>query len=380
MRRPRALGVFVDRPWPGATGDMQRVRALVAAVGEVADLRVVLAPQGRAEGGPPPGLDVVEHPRRRDPRAALVSFAKGLPAGRPLMMAFYRQEDVRRAIGEHLAGFDPDLVVTHHLGGASLVDGLVDPTKVILDLPNDEVQRFGRLASMGGAAGRLRYATDQLLTRRWLRHHLGGYRAVTVVSAEDAEAYRRVAPGARIVEVANGTHPPPRVRDDPGGREVLFLGDLAYRPNRDAIEWFIERVLPTAPVDSVRVVGRGEVRPAPRVVALGFVDDLEAELRRATAMIVPLRAGGGTRLKVLEAFGWGIPVVSTALGVEGLGAEPGRHYLQAETPAEWTAALHQVLGDPDLRARLAREARALVDARFTWPQTTGPLRDLVADG
>ena len=376
---PRVLAVFVDRPWPGLTGDMQRVRALVAAVERRAESRVVLAPRaGSPAGRPPKRLRVSEVERSGAPAGAVARFVGGLPAMRPPMMAFYRQGPVRRHLERAIEEHEPDLVLTHHLGGAAIVDGLVPRDRVVLDLPNDEVQRFGRLAATsGGVAGRVRWSAERELAQRWFRRSLGGYRAVTVVSEEDAEAYRRLVPEARIVVVPNGTDPPPSVRPDPGGREVLFLGDLEYAPNRDGIEWFVAHVLPGADVEAVRVVGRGSVTAAPKVVALGFVDDLAAELRRATAMVVPLRAGGGTRLKVLEAFGWGIPVVSTLLGVEGLAAEPEVHYLAAETPTEWHAQLDRVLGDEALRARLAAAGRALVDDRFTWTVATAPLEELL---
>lgn len=379
MSGPRVLAVFVDRPWPGLTGDMQRVRAMVRALATDADLRIVVAPRGPGEGAPPPTLDVVEVERTAGHAAALVRFAAGLPARRPPMMAFYRQPAVRATVADAVRAHVPDVVLTHHLGGAAIVDGIVEPDRVVVDLPNDEVQRFGRLAEISSPLGRLRFAAERALTKRWLGAQLERYRAVTVVSDEDAAAYRSLAPAARVVVVPNGTDPPPSVRPDPGGASVLFLGDLAYAPNRDGIEWFVRRVLPGSSVDEVRIVGRGDVDAGtdPRVVVCGFVDDLAAELRRATAMVVPLRAGGGTRLKVLEAFGWGIPVVSTRLGVEGIGAEPGRHYLAAETPEEWVEALARLVADASLRAELAGAARALVDERFTWDLAVRPLRATV---
>lgn len=378
MTKRRVLAVFVDRPWPGATGDMQRVRALVDAIRPVADVHVFLAPRGGEAGQPPAGLPVTESIRPRDMGGAVLRAAAGALRDRPPMMAFYRQRAVRSALARELASVRPDIVLTHHLGGAGLVDGLADPASVILDLPNDEVQRFDRMTDVTRGAQRVRFGAERVLTKRWVQRRLASYRAVTVVSDEDEAGYRALAPAARLALVPNGTTPPERIRPDSGGRELMFLGDLAYAPNREGLAWFVEHVLPDADVVSeLRVVGRGAAPAAPRVRALGYVDDLASELDRAVAIVVPIRAGGGTRLKVLDAFGHGVPVVSTALGVEGLGAVPGVHYLAAESPAEWLAALDAIVNDATLRERLATAARALVCERFTWSRVTEPLVELV---
>ena len=378
MTAPRVLGVFVDRPWPGVTGDMQRVRALVDAIQPVSDLSIFLAPRGTGAGRPPVELRVVEVARTRGRGRAAARFVAGIPRARPPMMAFYRQPAVRRALARVLAELQPDVVLTHHLGGAALVDGLVNPAKVILDLPNNEVQRFGRMVGVAQGLQKARFRAERALTKRWVQRHMPSYRAVLVVSSEDEAAYRALAPSARLMTVANGTSPPVDPRADPGGCEILFLGDLEYAPNREGLTWFVEHVLPnSAAVSALRVAGRGPAPVAERVDALGFVDDLEAELDRVVAMVVPIRAGGGTRLKVLEAFGHGVPVISTELGVEGLGAQPGVHYLAAESPTQWVDALEAVIRDESLRQRLSAAGRALVDANFTWPDVTAPLVELM---
>jgi glycosyltransferase involved in cell wall biosynthesis len=129
---------------------------------------------------------------------------------------------------------------------------------------------------------------------------------------------------------------------------------------------------------TLRVVGRGQPPRHPQVDAAGFVPDLAAEWSRATALVVPLRSGGGTRLKVLEAFAHGVPVVSTALGVEGVGAVPGLHYACGDTAEELVASARAVLADADRREGLARAARDLVH-EFTWARCTSPLQELVTE-
>ena len=370
------LAVLVDRPWPPVTGARKRLQAMLEALRGCGDLRVFLA---AAEPGPvDPSVDVDEVVRPSStPRSAARALA-GAVSSRPPMMAFYRQAEVRRRLREVLAETAPDVVVTHHLGGAGLVDGLWDPARLVLDLPDHDVTRFARFAELSSGPARARWRIEERLTARWMRAHLGRIGAVTVTSAADGDALRALVPGARLSVAPNGTSLEGPRRPDPSGRSLLFLGDLEYLPNRDGLRAFVEDVLPTVPeVGELRVVGRGPSVGGDRVVAVGFVHDLGPEWARATAMVVPLRAGGGTRLKILDAFGQGVPVVSTAIGVEGLDAVDGEHYLRAESPDEWRAALVRLLGDAALRERLSVAGRRLVEDRYTWTATMQPLRDAV---
>jgi glycosyltransferase involved in cell wall biosynthesis len=105
---------------------------------------------------------------------------------------------------------------------------------------------------------------------------------------------------------------------------------------------------------------------APGVSAPGFVDDVRPYLGAAEVYLCPIRDGGGTRLKVLDALSSGLPLVATALAVEGLGMSDGRHYLRAEMPADYVECVRRLGDEPELRARLCAEGRALVEQRFAW--------------
>ena len=134
---------------------------------------------------------------------------------------------------------------------------------------------------------------------------------------------------------------------------------------------------------AVRVVGRipdalAKRLAGPHVEVLGEVADLEPELRRADVAIVPLRIGGGTRLKVIEAFATGIPVVSTSVGAEGLGVEPGHDLLIGDDPRSFAAACCDVIGDDRLRAELVRSGHAHIDRPFRWSAVCGQVAELAA--
>lgn len=207
-----------------------------------------------------------------------------------------------------------------------------------------------------------------------------------VVSEEDRQALERIG-GTRFTIVPNGVDTDffcraalahERRAPLPFTIPVLvFSGTLDFRPNVDALVWFVESVLPKIhthrPDVRLLVVGR---RPAPvlcrlaeqgRIVLTGEVADVRPYLAGATVYIVPMRIGGGIRLKVLEAFALEMPVVSTALGVEGVaGLYDGTHFLLADTPQQFADAILRLLDDPAAGRVLGAAARELAIAGYDW--------------
>jgi glycosyltransferase involved in cell wall biosynthesis len=158
---------------------------------------------------------------------------------------------------------------------------------------------------------------------------------------------------------------------------VVFTGSMDWLANIDGIRFMMEKIWPGVreqmPSAKMTVVGR---KPPPSLVEQGrrlnagwkfsgFVDDIRPYVWRAAAFVIPLRVGGGTRIKAFEAMAMGCPVVSTSIGIEGLELEAGRHYLRADSPAEFVGAIVCLLRDADLRRRLSEEARAHVERRFS---------------
>ena len=157
---------------------------------------------------------------------------------------------------------------------------------------------------------------------------------------------------------------------------IVFTGTIDYYPNIDGLTYFVEEVLPLVrqQIPGVRffIVGK-DPPPAirrygrdPGIVVTGTVDDVRGYFRKTTAVVVPLRIGGGTRLKILEAMAMGKPVVSTAVGAEGLEVADGENILIADDPPGMARALISVLRDRALRERLAGAGRKLVEERYDW--------------
>ncbi len=212
---------------------------------------------------------------------------------------------------------------------------------------------------------------------------------VACVSPQDATALRKLGAGIQPVLIPNGLrltdYPFPADDGQPlpvelssaaDGPLLVFTGKMDYRPNWDALEWFTSAILPRIaaiePQVKLAVVGRG-LRPRlasrldpGRVILAGGVPDTRPFIARADVAVMPLRMGGGTRFKLLEAMALGAPVVSTRRGVEGFQAAHGQELLLADGPDEFAQAVLRVLGDPDLRRRLRLAARAFVEARYEW--------------
>jgi glycosyltransferase involved in cell wall biosynthesis len=259
------------------------------------------------------------------------------------------------------------------------------PTVLDLDDLEDEkiAARLGVPAE--GAAGPVDRIRRSLATavgheemRRWRRlHRRADHRvdAVAVCSPVDAERARSRGV-SRATVVPNG-YPPvtkplgrPTVGDGP---VLLFQGLLRYPANIDAARWLVTEVLPELrarrPGVRLRLVGEygpgvGALAEPPLVTVVGPVPSMDPELARADLVVVPVRYGSGTRIKIIEAFAHRIPVASTTVGAEGLGAEDGVHLLLGDTAVELATACDRLLSDDGLRAALTDRAHELYTSRY----------------
>jgi polysaccharide biosynthesis protein PslH len=228
---------------------------------------------------------------------------------------------------------------------------------------------------------------------------------IVAVSRTDADEMRRLFGVTRVSEIPTGVDvqyfrpwgglQPAAGFSPPAGPEVtgadlVFVGSMDWLPNVDGVMFFVREVLPLIrrrrPETTLAVVGR---TPAAKVAQLaaedsricvtGTVPDIRPWLWGSAVSIVPLRIGGGTRLKIYEAMAAKIPVVSTTIGAEGLDATPGTHLLVADAPAAFADATAALLRDPDLRRRLAANARRLVEARYSWETIGERLEKIYTD-
>ena len=263
-------------------------------------------------------------------------------------------------------------------------------TKLVLSTHNIESQRFARELQV--ARWSLRRAVlqaDQLISGRWEEKAVRRFDGAVAVSAADRQWLERHLDGRPVALVPNGVdtdHFQRRTPRTANPATIVFTGVMDYPPNEDAVLWFADKVWPLLhqrwPDLVFQIVG---TRPTPRVVALagragievtGEVPDVRPYVEQALAFVVPLRSGGGTRLKILQAMAIGCPVISTQLGAEGLTVNDGGDILFAEQPADFVARIQDLKSSPELASRLSGSARALVLRQYDWQSCLSALEPL----
>jgi glycosyltransferase involved in cell wall biosynthesis len=203
-----------------------------------------------------------------------------------------------------------------------------------------------------------------------------------MVSDADATLLRRDVPDARTVVIPNGVDTTEFRPGDGPERGIVFVGGMTWFPNRDALEYFASDLLPRlraigvdAPVTWVgRALPGAAEHYAPSGIKLtGYVDDVKPAVQAAACYVVPLRVGGGTRLKILDAWAMGKAIVSTSVGCEGLDARDGWNILIRDDPDAFAEAVRRVLEDRQLRERLEANARATAEQQYEWDLIGGRL-------
>lgn len=308
----------------------------------------------------------------------------------PIPVATDRSPAGRAAVAEALR--QADIVVADFLHSAVLLPPSL-PMASVLFTHNVEAEIFARHAKL--AEGGFRRALWEEQTRkmeRFERDTLARFDAVVAVSERDRDQFRK------RYGVASSTIPTgvdldyyafhaPAAEAEP---LVVFTASMDSLANIDGVRWFMDAVWPLVtrevPDARMRVIGRnpdaGLVDEAKRrglaFAFTGYVEDVRPHLEGAAAYVIPLRVGGGTRIKAYEAMAFGLPAVSTAIGIEGLGVEPDRHFLLADTAEDFAAAVVRLLRDGTARRRLAGEARALVEGHFSARAVGRAFEDICA--
>ena len=249
------------------------------------------------------------------------------------------------------------------------------------------------------------YEVDRVAPRRWpkalysllqarklARFEAAACRLADVtltVSAQDAEALRTLEPRGQYRVIPNAIDPeayPPR--DSTSSRPaLLFAGTLEYRPNADAARWLLDAVMPAVwarvPQTQVFVVGRGPApdlvargQRDPRIAVTGLVESVDPYWARSTVYVLPVRGGGGRRFKALEAMAAGLPLASTPMGMEGIDAEDGTHYLGGASAGALADAIARLLEDQPLRERIVAAAGVLVRQQYDWRVVAPRLLDV----
>lgn len=392
--RDYSLLLVIPRlPWPPVWGFAQRAYQLARNLADRAHVTVLTCatPQQRpdVEGFAQHVHEVVAVPvADAPPPRRRIAQVRALVTGKPFHAYGQTSPLMQKVLDDLLRERHFDVVQFESSQMAAL--RMPADTPMVIDEHNIESELLDRLARSERSL--LRRAFHRIEARRYRRFEARAWASAagcTTTSQRDTDAIARLHPELPLSVVPNGVDSdffaPMGTPQVP--HRVVFTGLLDYRPNLDGVGWFVDDILPhirrLRPQAEILVVGKGEPnvlrhlsRPGVRIV--GRVPDLRPYLDSASVVVVPLRIGGGTRLKVVEAMSMGKAIVSTSLGSEGIDVVDGEHLVLADSAGAFAAAVVDLLDDHDACRRLGHRARALAIESYSWTGAASTMADLHA--
>lgn len=391
MRRPSVLWLSHFVPFPPKGGCFQRSYNLIARVAANHDIHLVAMKHKRGTH-PEEETRLAETELRRYCRSVhIIDISEStqsvklvlrglmsLLAGSALTVTIFDSKIFRQTMQLVMREHPIDIA---HLDTISLAQYLDDLGEIPAVMTHHGAESFmirRRILRERNPFMKLFFLIEWWALKRYEQRMCPRVAANLVVSAADQEILAQIAPNARFLTVENGVDieyfkpVPPN-----SARELIFAGRLDQYSNREGILFFMRDVWPlirqTHPDTIVNIIGSN---PPQALVSLaqsdsnvkihGFVPDVRPHFQTATVAICPIRDGGGTRIKVLDALAQGIPIVSTSIACEGIEVVPGRDLLVADTPADFARQIARLFDDKELRATLASNARALAERLYAW--------------
>lgn len=393
QRTDRPSILFVTSHWPlaPAYGAQQRVLNIAKVLSTVGDLSFVIVSTEDAD----------EQTTRRTREQFKVCDVIKARRATPVMSLYRLPERLRHEFDPKCLDSDPyqvsgndrasldaligqhDLVWIHTIRTANWFRIYRWPHSV-LDVDDRQSQTHESVAeSCGNLALRLLNRRRAWIWRRRERTFLDRFDLLTVCSEDD---HRYFGGGERIHVIPNGSYRfeagPRKVSDSP---RIGFIGNCEFMPNQHGLRWFIRKVWPEIkrkfPTVQLRLVGRGSDGPVanlgPDIAGLGWLEDPADEISTWSAMIVPVKIGGGTRVKLAEGFARKCPVVATSVGAFGYEVTNGRELLLADSAEQFALSCTQLLSDPALGEAIAASAHRIFLVRWTWDSFEGRIRTVV---
>jgi glycosyltransferase involved in cell wall biosynthesis len=386
MNQPRIVHITPILPVIGGNGLAMRTSMFAEAAARAGECTclVIGQPEPRlTEFALPAGVQVEVLDAAPDTRLKLISIAQP-PAARAQMLVQYGRPvltsilsaTMMQSISKRLEEIAPDLVILSRAYLLPLLDGLpeaLSDTPIAVDLDDDDAAFHLALSRLSGERGDTSEAAmldaEAMLFDRMIKHHASRVARFWIASKASRTIMDERLKLPHLAVISNAVHLPaaPAVRDY-SGQSLLFVGNLQYKPNLDGIDWFIKQVLPRVrkQIETVQIIVAGSGCPAAlrelcHEAGVKLVENpgsLDAVYRTASAAIVPVRAGSGSRLKIIEAGTHTVPVISTRSGADGLDLDPDHHLVQSEDDAQsFAEACVFYLSRPDEASRRAEALR-----------------------
>lgn len=325
---------------------------------------------------------------RRSWLGTAVAAIGGFLEGRPVATTPFIYRDLAQRIREMTGSRQFDVVQIEHSFLAPYRDALAPGYKgaTVLSLHNIGAQQYRSMYDMSSGAARLPAAIKRFLMRGWEAAYAQQFDRTIVVSDRDRERLLETAPGCRVAVIENGVDCNklrPLAMPQPDRQEILFVGTMGYLPNRDGARYFCREILPiireSLPDCRLTIAGSGGLEHLSDLARPGLIEitgrvaDLQPYYARSRVAVVPLRSGGGSRLKILEAMAFGRPVVSTSLGREGLDLVDGREILTADEPGTFARQVVTLIEDQQRWTEQVSAARLRVEQSYDWSLIAGRL-------
>jgi glycosyltransferase involved in cell wall biosynthesis len=296
--------------------------------------------------------------------------------------------EFQHVVNDSVHSRNPDLIIASQIDMAPYARTAKSPLKILEEIELGSL--YEQYSSERHPIRRVRRGMMWWKVKNYVARLLKDFDATTVVSQIEAERIRPFLPPGHLLEIlpnAVDTNAccTENIQVEPD--MLIYTGALSFEPNFDAVRYFLGHILPyvrtrrpavrlsvTGSIDSVPIEMLGETNGT---IFTGWLEDVRPVIARSWISVVPLRRGGGTRLKILESLSIGTPVVSTSKGAEGLDLIPGKEILIADDPEDFAEQVLQLLSNPELREELSQNGRRAVEERYDWNMVSNSLERLI---
>ncbi|MDY7009782.1 MAG: TIGR03087 family PEP-CTERM/XrtA system glycosyltransferase [Planctomycetota bacterium] len=387
----RLLFIAHRVPFPPDKGERVRAFHEIGALSRHFQVTVAALSHNRDDVAAVAGLRELCHKVIVAPSAGAMGLIRGgisLLIGRSVTEEYFHSRRLREMIISEARREPFDLVMCY--SSSTLPFGLAVSAPVrVIDLVDIDSAKWSGYSASARWPKSLLYRHEAAAVGRLERRAVERCDAALLVSEAESAAMGPV--GSKVITVANGVdvdffRPDAVAPADLGPASLVFTGTMDYRPNVEAVCWFVREVWPETkrriPELTFTIVGRNPTRPVRRLAKIpglnvtGSVPDVRGYLAAAGVVICPLQMARGIQNKVLEAMAMGKAVVASPAALEGLDVETGKDLLQADTPDEWRRYILELLADGELRDRLGRSARVCVESKYNWTKRMEPLVSL----
>lgn len=374
----RILFLSTWYPYPANNGSKLRVYNLLRGLAEGHELTLLSFADSSVPAEPPSELRAicraVHVVRQRPYNPSSGRSLLGLFSSTPRVVVDTFSREMHDRLRFELDRTPYDLVIASQWNTASYLEHIRGIPAIFEEVEVGVL--VTKVTNAGSPFERFRHQLTLVKLRSYLRRLLPRFAACTVVSEAEASLLRQMVPTYTTVHVVPNAVDVAEyadIRSVPQPKTLIFAGSLRYFANHDAMDWFLRESYPLiqSRVPDVRLTITGDHADLPlpsssNLILRGFVDDVRPLIASSWVSLAPIRVGGGTRLKILEAMALRSPVVATSKGAEGLEARNGEHLLIADDPRSYANAVIRLLEEPDLRDQLAGNGFALVKTRYDW--------------